>query len=167
MTARFIPDEPPSGLGYKAVGFEQAYLEDKLAGYESTKAPEFYKNEILTLLAQAGATNVFIQRGQVQGRTAYLLHFGWGGADVRIVQVALPTRTSTERAQRQAERQALYHLLNEIRFELERRHFHPDYPAFVPYMLSEAKAGQDPAERRTLGELIGERLALPAVAGPG
>ncbi len=154
----FIPDGPPGGIGYKAVEFKQAYLEDRLAGYESTQTLGTYQAQIIDLLTENGATEISIVRGKADDRAAYRLRFMWSGVAVEIVQVALPTRTKTEKAGKQAERQALYHLVNELRFELERRHFHPELPAFVPYMLAPTKAGP-----MAVWEMIknAQQLALP------
>ncbi len=144
MSNAFIPDGPPGGVGYKAVAFKQAALEDRLAGYESTQTLGTYQAQIIDTLTANGATEISILRGKVEDRAAYRLRFMWSGVPIEIVQVALPTRTKTETARKQAERQALYHLVNELRFELERRHFHPELPAFVPYMLAPTKAGPVP-----------------------
>lgn len=170
----FVPDAPPGGVGYKTVAFEQAHLEDRLSGYTATKKVERYRREIIELLDKAGASAISIQRGYsvTQERVAYQLTFWWGAVDVRITQVTLPCRVDTERNREQAERQALYHLLNELRFELERRQFHPELPAFVTYMLAPGGNGE---ARPTVGEAIAEALplALPQVEptqivlGPG
>jgi hypothetical protein len=149
----FIPDAPPGGVGYKEITVQQACLEDGLAGYTSQRSLKSYQQEIIERLEQAGATNIYFQSGMVDGRRAWLLTFIWGAVPVRIVQVALPTRADTDRARQQAERQALYHLLNELRFELERRHFHPDRPAFVTYMIA-------PGTDKTVGEIIADADAL-------
>jgi len=156
----FIPDRSPGGSGYQSVGFEQAALEDRLAGYASTQKPATYTTQIIELLVEAGATEISLLRGSVNERCAYRLQFFWGGMPVEIVQVALPSRVNTAATHRQAERQALYHLLNELRFELERRHFHPDMPAFVPYMLAPAQNGSPVAVWQLLKEA--QRLAIAA-----
>lgn len=142
--SNFIPDSPPGGIGYKAVAFKQAHLEDRLAGYESTQTLGTYQAQIIDVLSSHGATEIGLTRGQVDDRAAYRLRFFWSGVPVEIVQVALPTHTKTDKARKQAERQALYHLANEVRFELERRHFHPELPAFIPYMLAPTKKGPTP-----------------------
>jgi hypothetical protein len=155
----FIPDGPPGGIGYKAIEIKQAFLEDALAGYRSEQTPGTYQAQIIDLLAENGAAEIGMTRGKVDDRAAYQLRFTWSGVPVEIVQVALPTRTRTESARKQAERQALYHLLNEIRFELERRHFHPELPAFIPYMIAPTQAGP-----MAVWQMIksAQQLALPS-----
>lgn len=130
-------DEDRAGrLGYKAIGYDQAYYEDGLAGYKSGRSPDALIKEIFGMLTDAGAKYIDLRHGSAEGRPAYQLRFQWLGVGVEVLQVALPIRDrKTPNKISAAKRQALYHLLNEIHFELGRRHFHPDLPAFVPYMI--------------------------------
>lgn len=157
----FIPDsqpsEKPNRLGYAAIKLEQAYLEDGLAGYTTTQTEKKLQGEIMSLLISAGATDVSITPGKVDKRMAFRLRFVYEGILREIIQVALPTRTRTDRSTAQAQRQALFNLHDSIRMELERRHYQPNIPAFVAYMLM-------PGENRTLAQMVANNdiPALPA-----
>ena len=130
-------DEKAQRLGYKSLQYQQSYLEDGLSGYTSKRNPGKWANEIYELLTTAGADNIGITYGMAETRPAARLRFVWENVPVEIVQVTLPIRSNiTKVKEDQAMRQAFYHLYNEVRFELERRHFHPDTPAFVTYMLT-------------------------------
>lgn len=159
----FIPDKPEinPNMRYQAIGLKQAYLEDGLVGYKTTQDPNSYIGEILTMLREAGARRMDIISGMVDKRPAYKLTFEWGGVDVEITQVTLPIKQNSPSKTEQAKKQALFHLFNEVRMELERRHFHPDMPAFVPYMIP---PGQPDGQRLTFAKLIAmaNTLALPS-----
>lgn len=159
----FIPDKPEvnPNMRYQAIGLKQAHLEDGLAGYQSGKSPDSYIGEILTMLREAGARRMDVITGMVDNRPAYKLSFEWGGVDVEITQVALPLKQKSPAKIEQSKKQALFHLFNEVRMELERRHFHPDMPAFVPYMIP---PGQPDGQRLTFANLIAmaNTLALPS-----
>ena len=130
-------DEKSHRLGYKSLQHTQSYLEDGLSGYTSHRSPSKWLQEISELLASAGADHTIITHGTAEARPAIRLQFIWENVPIEIIQVTLPIRNKTTKTkQDQAMRQAFYHLYNEVRFELERRHFHPNTPAFVTYMLT-------------------------------
>lgn len=157
----FIPDtqpsEKPNRLGYAALKLVQAYLEDGLAGYRTERSEQALEFELFSLLKSAEAVDISITAGKVDGRPAYRLRFVYEGLTREIVQVALPTRTKTARAITQSKRQAIFNLVESIRMELERRHYQPNIPAFVGYMLM-------PGENRTLAQMVATNdvPALPA-----
>ncbi len=130
-------DEKAHRLGYKSLHYKQSCLEDGLSGYTSKRSPGKWASEINDLLTAAGADHIGIMYGMAETRPAARLRFVWENVPVEIVQVTLPIRGKITRVREdQAMRQAFYHLYNEVRFELERRHFHPNTPAFVTYMLT-------------------------------
>jgi hypothetical protein len=140
-------------LGYKSLSLQQAYLEDGLSGYTTGRSVKTLEREISDLLLAAGAEEVNLIYGTAESRKAIRLRFVWENVATEILQVALPIRVrKTTLKLEQSIKQALYHLLNEVRFELERRHFHPNSPAFVTYMI--AKGGL------TIGQLVAENAPL-------
>ncbi|MBN1284114.1 MAG: hypothetical protein JXB47_01810, partial [Anaerolineae bacterium] len=107
----FIPEtakERTERLGYKAIAFEQAHWEDRLAGCACEKPASYYEKEIYELLSNAGASHITLQHGKAVGRAAIRLHLVWGSVPVEIVQVALPTQSESENVNDKALRQALY-----------------------------------------------------------
>jgi hypothetical protein len=139
--------EKPNRLGYRALKLVQAYLEDGLAGYTTSKTERSLQGDIMGMLSEAGAEDVSITPGLSKARDAFRLRFTYEGLLREMVQVCLPQRTRTDRAKQQARKQALYNLHESIRMELERRHYQPDVPAFIGYVLT-------PGENRTLAEII-------------
>ena len=140
-------------LGYKSLSLQQAYLEDGLSGYTTGRSVKTLEREISDLLLTAGAEEVNLVYGTAEGRKAIRLRFIWESVPTEILQVALPIRVrKTTKKMEQSIKQALYHLLNEVRFELERRHFHPKTPAFVTYMIGRGGL--------TIGQLVAENAPL-------
>ncbi len=147
-------------LGYKSLSQEQAYLEDGLSGYTTGRSVKALEREIYELLATAGAEGIILMYGTAENRKAIRLRFIWENVAAEILQVALPIRVrKTTIKVEQSIKQALYHLLNEVRFELERRHFHPNSPAFVTYMI--ARNGM------TIGQMVAENAPLQLARGKG
>lgn len=158
----FIPDtkpsEKPNRLGYAALKLAQAYLEDGLAGYTTERNEKKLQDELLSLLNSAGATDVSITPGKFNERPAFRLRFIYEGLAREVIQVALPAKSKTERALTQTKRQALFNLVQSIRMELERRHYQPNIPAFVGYILM-------PGQKQTIGEIITENKIYLLSAG--
>lgn len=160
----FIADnetaDKPNRLGYAALKFVQAYLEDGLMGYTSKRLEDAIKGDILNMLTHAGAEAITLKSGThpITKRPAFLLTFVWGGLNMRIVQVALPTKVKTETALKQSRRQALLNLYESIRMELERRHYQPGLVPFASYILP-------PGETRTLSEIMASD-DIPKLAAP-
>lgn len=145
-------------LGYKSLRLDQAYLEDGLSGYTTGRSIATLEREIYDLLIAAGAEQVGLIYGTAENRKAIRLRFIWENVPTEILQVALPIRMrKTKIKEEQTVKQALFHLHNEVRFELERRHFHPNSPAFVTYMI--ARNGI------TIGQLVAENAPLQLVGG--
>lgn len=134
----FVPDRKmgeANKLGYVATSFPQAHLEDGFEGYTTTQNEKKLSGEIVALLMDAGATEISMTPGTVTGRAAFQLRFKFSGVYHQITQVALPCRTRSDRNLQQAKRQALYHLLRQLRSDLERRHYQPTIPPFIAYMI--------------------------------
>ncbi len=147
-------------LGYKSLRLDQAYLEDGLSGYTTGRSIKTLEREIYDLLNAAGAEQVGMVYGMAEKRKAIRLRFIWENVPAEILQVALPIRVRMTKIKlEQTIKQALFHLLNEVRFELERRHFHPNSPAFVTYMI--ARNGL------TIGQMVAENAPLQLVGGKG
>jgi hypothetical protein len=147
-------------LGYKSLSLQQAYLEDGLSGYSTKRNVKTLEREIYELLCAAGAEQVGLIYGTAENRKAIRLRFIWENVPAEILQVALPIRVRKTRIkQEQTIKQALYHLHNEVRFELERRHFHPNSPAFVTYMIAR--------DGLTIGQMVAENAPLQLARGKG
>lgn len=164
--SRFVPETKKKDVrrGYKALQLDQAHLEDGLAGSGATKPEKWYEQNIRDMLNAAGAIDVSITAGFDNHfqREAFQLKFNFEGLERIIYQVVLPIRkTKTDSKKKQVRKQALYNLHESVRMELERRHYQPENPAFISYMVLPGKIDAD-GDAVTVGQalFIGDFIPL-------
>lgn len=154
-----MPEFKPDPTGKRrGIAFEQAYFEDGLDGASVERPLEAIETELKTLLASIGAFGVILAPGTSEGRAAFQLTFSVGQVDYRMVQVSLPLRSKpTKNRLATARKQALWQLLQYLKFQLQRRHFVPDEPIFLAHILTPPN---EQGVRRTVAEIAATQYLL-------
>lgn len=147
----------------KAPYFEDARA-DIAPGYSTRKTERALRDEIIhAISAMGGGGVVFIEGTYLDesGRKRYgwLIEFNYEGHNGRIQVAALPIKIDTGQKQKQAMRQALYVVVQQLKAQLTAQVFSPGYMAITPYLLI-------PGHDKTLGEMVIEANRLPNLNPP-